>query len=165
MSAASAACRRAAVGWTGRGVLGGVGNHRASIFRIHVGTALLARGDYPNAVRRSWGRGNSAPREVRPAEHGLEYAVSEYIGKMPFLWLEVDDEPGPASMRKYIERNAVALLSTASRLRLDPPSEDWLGHSCRHGAVRALGLWNVDHVFEEYDPGFLDLFERLVGKG
>ncbi|MQL50845.1 hypothetical protein GFC01_00840 [Desulfofundulus thermobenzoicus] len=148
---------------THRGVLGGGGNHRASIFRLHVGTALLARGDYPDAVRLSWGRGSSAPKEVRRAEHGLECAVSEYIGKMPFLWLKVDDEPGPASMRKYIERNAVALLSAASRLRIDLPSEGWLGHSSRHEAVRVSGLWNVDHVFEEYDPDFLDLFERLAG--
>lgn len=149
---------------THRGVLGGGGNHRASIFRLHVGTALLARGDYPDAVRLSWGRGSSAPKEVRRAEHGLECAVSEYIGKMPFLWLKVDDEPGPASMRKYIERNAVALLSAASRLRIDLPSEGWLGHSSRHEAVRVSGLWNVDHVFEEYDPDFLDLFERLAGE-
>ncbi|MBF7083933.1 hypothetical protein IT084_13225 [Desulfallas sp. Bu1-1] len=149
---------------THRGVLSGGGNHRGSIFRLHVGTALLARGDYPDAVRRSWGRGSSAPKEVRRAEHSLECAVSEYIGKMPFLWLGVDDEPGPESMRKYIERNAVALLSAASRLRIDPPSEGWLGHSCRHEAVRILGLWNVDHVFDDYDPGFLELFEQLAGQ-
>jgi len=134
------------------------------LFRLHVGTALLARGDYPDAVRRSWGRGGSAPKEVRRAEQGLERAVSEYIGKMPFLWLGVDDEPGPESMRKYIERNAVALLSAASRSRIDPPSDGWLGYSCRHEAVRMSGLWNVDHVFEDYDPGFLELFEQLAGQ-
>lgn len=149
---------------THRGSLSGGGNHRGSIFRLHVGTALLARGDYPDVVRRSWGRGSSAPREVRRAEHGLECAVSEYIGKMPFLWLGVDDEPGPKSMRKYIERNAVALLSAVSRLRIDPPSDGWLGHSCRHEVVRASGLWNVNHVYEDYNPGFLDLFERLAGE-
>lgn len=147
---------------THRGVYGGGGNHRGSIFRLHVGTALLAGGDYPDAVRQSWGRGSSAPKEVRRAEHGLECAVSEYIGKMPFLWLMVNDEPGPASMRKYIERNAVALLSMASRLHIDPPSEGWLGHNCRHEVVRASGLWNVNHVFEDYAPDFLDLFERLA---
>jgi len=125
---------------THRGTLSGGGNHRGSIFRLHVGTALLARGDYPDAVRRSWGRGSSAPKEVRRTEQGLERAVSEYIGKMPFLWLGVDDEPGLESMRKYIERNAVALLSAASRLRIDLPSDGWLGHSCRHEAIRISGL-------------------------
>jgi len=147
---------------THRGVLGGGGNHRGSIFRLHVGAALLASGDYPDKVRRSWGSGSSAPREVRRSEHALECAVSRYIGKMPFLWLEADDEPGPNSIRRYIERNAVALLSAASRLGIDRPSEDWLGRSCPHEAVRASGLWNVDSVFEEYEPAFLDRLERLV---
>ena len=148
---------------THRGFLNGGGNHRGSIFRLHVGTALLERGDFPDSVRQSWGKGSSAPREVRLAEHGLECAVSEYIGRMPFLWLGIDDEPGPESKRKYIERNMVALLSSASRLRIDPPSEDWLGRDCRHKAVKKSGLWNVDHVFEDYDSGFLKLFERLAG--
>ncbi len=148
-----------------RGVSGGGGNHRASIFRLYVGTALLAKGDYPDRVRLSWGRSvaKEVRQEVTRTEDGLERAVSQYIGKMPFLWLKADDEPGPASMRKYIERNAVALLSTASRLGIDPPSEGWLGWSCSHEKVRDSGLWNVDHVFEEYDPGFLDLLERLAG--
>lgn len=50
---------------THRGVRGGGGNHRGSIFRLHVGIALLAKGDYPDEVKRSWGRGSSAPKEVR----------------------------------------------------------------------------------------------------
>jgi len=32
----------------------GGGNHRGSIFRLHVGTALLAQGDWPNEVARTW---------------------------------------------------------------------------------------------------------------
>lgn len=145
-----------------RGVVAGGGNHRGSIFRLHVGTAIRARGDYPDTVKQSWGKGSSAAKVVRLKEHELECAVSDYIGKMPFLWVEVDDEPGKGSMRKYIERNAVALLSAASMSRVDPPSDNWLGYSCRHSAVRESGLWNVDHVFEEYDAGFLNVFERLV---
>jgi hypothetical protein len=31
---------------------------------------------------------------------------------MQLLWLEIDDEPSPASLRGFIERNAIALLST-----------------------------------------------------
>lgn len=145
-----------------RGTLIGGGNHRGSIFRLHLGTAILANGDYPDTVRQSWGKGSSAPKEVRLAEHDLECAVSDYVGKMPFLWLEADDEPGKTSLRKYIERNAVALLSTASMLRIDSPTPGWLGYNCRHSAVRESGLWNVDHVFEDYDAGFLNLLERLA---
>jgi hypothetical protein len=51
-----------------RGSIGGSnpggGNHRGSVFRLHVGTALIARDGWPEAAR-SWGRGSSASREVR----------------------------------------------------------------------------------------------------
>ena len=36
---------------------------------------------------------------------------------MPFLWLEVPDPPGPDSLRGYIERNAIVLLSNYPLLR------------------------------------------------
>lgn len=65
---------------THRGGKAGTGNHRGSIFRLHVGAALLAR-------------------------------VSEHIGSMSVLWVDVPDEPGPGSMRSFIARNAIALLS------------------------------------------------------
>lgn len=75
---------------THRGAVGRGGNHRGSIFRLHLGTALLERGNYPDPVRQSWGRSSSAPKDVRRAEYGLECVVSEYIGKMPFLWLKAE---------------------------------------------------------------------------
>ena len=81
---------------------------------------------------------------------------------MPFLWLAVEDEPGPQSLRGYIERNAIALLSNYSRRTLDPPSETWLGRRCNRERVRNSGLWNSNHVDETFDPGFLVCFERLV---
>ena len=84
---------------------------------------------------------------------------------MPFVWLRVDDEPGPASMRRKIERNAIALLSNFDRPPLDPPSAQWLGRHCDRDRVRASGLWNQNHVDESYDPVFLDDVERLVGGG
>lgn len=138
------------------------GSHRGSIFRLHVGGALLARGEFPSEIGATWGHGSSAGSdEVRRVEKPLERAVSEYIGAMPFLVLSADDEPGPGSVRGYIERNSIALLS-AIGLEVDPPSSGWLGHDCPHPAVRASGLWNVNYVGEAYDPAFLDKLEGLV---
>lgn len=138
------------------------GSHRGSIFRRHVGGALFARGGFPPEIGETWGIGNSAGSDqVRRTEKPLERAVSAYIGAMPFLVLAADDEPGPASVRGYLERNAIGLLSTAG-LDADPPSSGWLGHNCPHPAVRSSGLWNVNHVGEACDPGFLDRFEALV---
>ena len=81
---------------------------------------------------------------------------------MPFLWLAVDDEPGPESARGFIERNAIALLSNFGRNLLDPPSASWLGQVCDRERVRRSGLWNSNHVDETHDPRFLDVMAKLV---
>ena len=141
------------------------GSHHRSVFRLHVGAALLARGGFPEEIAETWGRGSSSGSdEIRALERPLEKAVSAYIGAMPFLVLAAGDEPGPASIRGYLEQNAIGLLSTVG-LAVDPPSPAWLGRDCPHPAVRGSGLWNVDHVGEAYDPAFLERFQALVGAG
>ena len=137
----------------------GGGNHRGSIFRRIVGAALIERDglDYP-----SWGKGDSAPREIRKREQPLERMVSTVIGDMPFLWLAVEDEAGRSSLRGYIERNAIALLSNWGKQPTDPPSTSWLGHLSDREKVRASGLWNSNHVNEDYDPAFLGVLTRLI---
>lgn len=131
---------------TGGGRFAGGGNHRGSIFRLHVGEALLASREYPPEISQTWGRGSSAPLEVRALEYPLERDVSIYIRAMPFLWVEVDDAPGPASERGLIERGAIAVLSNCVRPILDHPSPTWLGHRSAREAIRDSGLWNVNHV-------------------
>jgi hypothetical protein len=140
-------------------VKSGGGHHRGSIFRLLVGTAVIARDglEFP-----SWGQGNNAPREVREVERALECRVSEIIGAMPLLWLAIDDAPGAGSLRGYIERNSIALLSNFGKPPLDAPSKNWLGHSCNRERVRSSGLWNSNHVDERYDPAFLACLEQLV---
>ncbi len=85
---------------------------------------------------------------------------------MPFLWLAVADAPGPDSLRGYIERNSIALLSNLGKPPLDPPSKGWRGRVCdrNKARVRDSGLWNQNHVDEDYDPRFLDVLDRLVAK-
>ena len=135
------------------------GNHRGSVFRLITGAALIEKNGYNYPT---WGRGNSAHKEVREGERTLEQKVSTIIGNMPFLWLAVEDEPGPDSRRGYIERNAIALLSNYGKEPVDPPSPGWLGHYSDRERVRLSNLWNSNHVDEPYDAGFLDTFECLV---
>lgn len=137
----------------------GGGNHRGSIFRLITGVSLMAREelDFP-----TWNKGSSAPKSVREKEQPLEQIVSHIIGEMPFLWLSINDEPGPESQRGYIERNSIALLSNANKEPIDPPSANWLGHSCNRERVRQSGLWNSNHVLDTYDPAFLDVLEALI---
>ncbi len=141
-------------------VRSGGGSHRGSIFRLIVGTALIDRDGIHCST---WDNGSgSAPREVMQRELPLEMAVSKVIGEMPLLWLAVEDDLEPNSLRGYIERNAIALLSNYARQPIDPPSRAWLGHRCNREKVRESGLWNSHHVDECYDPAFLDTLADLI---
>lgn len=142
-----------------RGTRDGRGNHRGSIFRLLVGTALLARS---GTACPSWGVGGSPPKPLPPSEVEVERLVSETIGQMRVTWLAIEDAPGPTSLRGYIERNAIALLSGSREPSPDPPSSTWLGHFCQRKLVPRSGLWNQNHVDEIYDPRFLDDMRRIV---
>ncbi len=148
-------------GQRGGGMPGG-GNHRGSVFRLHVGAALLVTGNWPPAIRETWGVNSSAPTTVRRVEYPLEQAVSAYVGALPFVWLAVEDPPSAASERGVIEAGSIALLSNYERPALDPASEHWLGHHADRDAIRRSGLWNVNHVKDHHAPQFLDVLERCI---
>jgi hypothetical protein len=141
----------------------GGGNHRGSVFRLLVGSTLMNAGTFPCPT---WGTGSNASRDVRVAEEAAEREVSRIIRAMPFLWLPIDDAPGPASQRGYIERNSIALLSNLGKPPLDPASPAWRGRLCDRGKarVRDSGLWNQNHVDEPYDPGFIEVLKELVDR-
>lgn len=81
---------------------------------------------------------------------------------MPLLYLDVPDEPSQQSSRGIIERNSIALLSNYRKSPLDPPSQEWRGYRCDREKVRLSGLWNQNHVDEDYDPTFLGVLEKLI---
>ena len=153
-----------------RGGNTGGGNHRGSIFRLLIGQALLARGGLPPCP--SWGVKSDAAkacealgidrRTLATAEAPVEQAVSRHIAAMPFLWLDIGDEPGPESLRAFTEGNAIALLSNQERASLEPASPGWLGHSSDRPRVRGSGLWNQQHVDKTHDPTFLEALEKLI---
>lgn len=153
-----------------RGQANGGGNHRGSIFRLLVGTALKARAGIDDPV--SWGIGSEPGAAARRLgveraalvrdEATLEAEVSQLIGAMPFVWLAIDDPPGPESRRGYIERNAIALLSNSGRESLDGPSGTWLGRYCARERVRQSGLWNQNHTEDDHEPAFLGVLRDLM---
>jgi hypothetical protein len=154
---------------SGRKTSGG-GNHRGSVFRLLVGAAIKRRDQVQ--VPHSWGVGSDPGKaaqrlglsreQILRDEHNLEVAVSAYIRAMPFLWIDVDDQPGPGSHRGVIERSSIAVLSNYRRPTIDPPSAKWLGSYCDRERVRESGLWNNNHVEEGYEPGFFDLLEAYA---
>jgi len=106
--------------------------------------------------------GSSADATTRKLEEPLEIHVSKIIRNMPLLWLAVQDNPGPVSMRGCIERRSIAMLSNFGKTAIDPASPHWLGSYCDRGKVSQSGLWNQNHTEENYDPAFLDELERLI---
>jgi hypothetical protein len=138
----------------------GGGNHRGSIFRLLVGAAVLNG----SAGLATWGKNSSADRGVRLGEESLEKKVSHILRNMPFLYLDVDDASSPTSLRGVIERNSIALLSNYKQPPIDPPSPKWRGNQCDRERVRLSGLWNQNHVDEEYDPAFLEILKIQINK-
>jgi hypothetical protein len=148
------------------GTRAGSGNHRGSIFRLHVGMAMLRK---TGVSIPTWGVGKQPPPQLkadpvaREAEAKWEAMVSKRIGSMGALWVDVPDESGLLSVRGFIERNAIALLSNRGR-PLDPASPEWLGKHSPRGDIVSSHLWNIKHVNEVYDPSFLDALADAVNR-
>jgi len=138
----------------------GSGNHRGSIFRLHVGEALIKSRGLEDDFS-TWGKGQSASSAIRKTEANLERLVSNYLGQMSLLWLAIEDPAGPASDRAYLERNLIGLVSGPFG-PIDLPSRTWLGNYSSKSAITSSGLWNINHVDHSYDPRALDVLEQYV---
>ncbi|WP_229380520.1 hypothetical protein [Haloarcula marismortui] len=145
-----------------RGKYAGGGNHRGSIFRLHVGRALIEKhgwhDEYPH-----WGEQNpdAETTAVREQEHELEQRVSEYIRDLPFLWVDVPGDPGPECDRAEIESHTIAMVSRYRR-SAGPSDLDWLGYHSPKSEVYQSGLWNVRHVSDSFDPSVVDQLSAYI---
>ncbi len=139
----------------------GAGNHRRSALRRLLGAALLARDDRWSPAAATWGSGATASREVRAAEAELEREVSRRIGAMPLLWLEVPDR----QQRARMVAGLIATFAERAVDPVDPPSAAWLGRSAPEAAVRASGLWHVEHTDASADPAAVAAFLAHAGAG
>jgi hypothetical protein len=136
------------------------------VYRKRVGEALIEKHDlhheYPDWDNR-WSSIDRDRSAVRDEEYLLERRVSAYIREQPFLWVSIDDEPSADSDRAYVEQNTIALLSNYGIDTIDS-RDDWLGRYSRSKQIRNSGLWNVNHVEEQYDGDFLNRLEQAVNE-
>jgi hypothetical protein len=144
------------------GTRAGQGNHRASVFRLHIGRAIIER-ESLQAQFPDWGKGQSAPREITDREAALERRVSQYIGNLRVLAIPVLDSAGKSSMRATIERQFIAMF-TEHLCALESADPNWLGRFSDKPNIRETGLWNVRDVGEPYDLKFLTLLEAYLSK-
>lgn len=150
-----------------RGDYAGGGNHRGSVFRRHVGEALIERdgleNDYPY-----WGMPHSQlpddleTTDLREQEHPLEQRVSERIRQMPFLVVNVPGEPGPNSERATLERNLISLVAQYRNRNPDLKNNDTLRSYSPTPEIARSDLWNVDHVSELYRQNTVLTFKQYI---
>lgn len=136
------------------------GLHRASVLRKMVGEAAMAR--TPELAAPTWGKGERIPDSTLLPEQRLERLVSRRLRDMAIVFLPLEDAPGPDSLRGYVVRQTIALLSADPSTPIDPPSTFWLGYHSPRERVRRSGLWNRRDAGEPPDPRFLDVLARLV---
>jgi len=127
------------------------GNHRGSIFRKHVGRAIIERDGLDDEFP-YWGQPHRelpddiSTEYIREQEHSLEQRVSEYIRTLPFLAVDIPGEPGPDCERSMLEKNLIALVSHARRTTPGVDQSGWLGYNSPHAEIARTSLWNIDHV-------------------
>lgn len=131
------------------------GNHRSSIFRLHVGNAIMNK---QNITCDSWGKDFPVTEALKKQELEIEKEVSNYIGEMPVLLINIDDKVSKYSDRSYIEQNLIALIS-GKYYPLDFQNQSWLGNFSVNDSVRKSSLWNVDYTDKWYQQDFLDVLE------
>ena len=152
-----------------RGTRSGGGHHRGSVFRKLIGQVLIDRFGFDIPT---WGikekklsQSGLKREQIKSREIPVEQEVSKILGAMELLWVPVEDDPGPKSLRGFIERNSIALLSNYQGTAIDPPSDDWLGRFSDCEKVQRSGLWNSDYVGQVHEPAFLDVLERFADAG
>ena len=114
------------------------GHKNSSVFRKHVGGAILRR-DGPDDPRiKEWLRqGGAGPLEV-------EEAVSKVLrDRFSFVCFTVEDQLD----RLSLERGLIAQLAQHPISRL--AVETWLGQYAAAKEIRKSGLWNTQHVHSE----------------
>ena len=156
-----------------------VAEHRTdwkrSIFRRHVGTALLRKGSFDHAIKATdrdmwaseWIRrvgGWSVHMNkglLNPTLHPLHTLVTEAIGNMRVVWVEIEEQ----ERRLAFETLCIQLLSNYLRKEtpIDPPSPNWLGHYALSEEIRLSGLWNVECAATAHPPGLLQYYAANFG--
>ena len=116
------------------------------------------RSDVNRALRMRAGHGDGS------IGHKHSACITRYIGRMPFLWVDVDGDDGHKK-RKKIESNTIALLSRLNKGQGEAPdklSKDWLGRYSGKEEICRSGLWNVQHTKHGYSKSFLKVLSDCI---
>ena len=131
-------------------------NREGSVFRKHLGTALLKRKGLLDEEITEWRKGRKSPRWSD--FKGTEDEVSRLLRSNFFLRVVTVDN---FEEREVLEEKLIASLAACPQCR---PSEGWLGRFAWSERVRRSGLWNSNYVYSEnrMDVSDLERFRKLV---
>lgn len=127
------------------------GNKNGSVFRKHVGGALLRKANPQDPRLKDW------LTQDGPSFIEVEEMVSSILREnFTFSCIRVDDK----EERLNLER---ALIAQFAKYPLGSPSKDWLGLNADSEKVRKCGLWNSQHIDKEpMTPAEFKRFKELV---
>lgn len=108
------------------------GNKNGSVFRLHLGGALMIQNN-PNDPRL-----NAWLKHMGASDPQVEEVVSRQLrDNFTFAWIEVPYR----NDRLALEEGLIALLALDSR---NAPSKKWLGQYSARNTICRTGLWNTD---------------------
>jgi len=127
-------------------------NREGSVFRKHLGTALLKKKGTPDDEIIEWKDGRKSPRwnNFKATEDEVDRILPS---RFFFKVVAVED----GEERKKPEEKLIASLAACPQCR---PSKGWLGQYAWSEKIRKSGLWNSNHVDSENKMKADDL-ERL----
>lgn len=113
------------------------GNKNGSVFRKHLGGALLRSRNENDPRLQNWlTQGGQSYPEV-------EAEVSQRLrDRFTFVCVQIDDK----SERLLLEQGLIALLAQSPS---EEPSPQWLGQHAVNEKIGRSGLWNTQHVGDE----------------
>src|SRR6478752_834514 len=103
---------------------------RTSVFRLHVGGALLNRDQDPRI--QGW-----ADRQGERMPEVEAIVTDQLLTTFTFRAMQVD----PLEERLALERHLIATLSATPEM-----TPEWLGQYAVSSRIRESGLWNSDHI-------------------
>lgn len=122
-----------------RGLRGRIRNHfrgdkNSSVFRKHLGGALISRRNPKQSHIEQWLGQNT------PTLNEIEKEVTNELTKnFVFKCIAVDE----VKQRKLLEEQLIATITKCSECM---PSKDWLGNFAESEEIKRSGLWNVQHT-------------------
>lgn len=109
------------------------GNKNSSVFRTHIGSAIITKNRLKNIDINEW------MKHMTPTNNDIERIIDDTFKKnFKFRCISVQTK----NERLNLEEKLIATLSHYNFT----PSDNWLGHFAERKEIRSSGLWNVQHI-------------------